>query len=441
MNIIILILANDDGFYPQCQSLWKSYMNTHPHIKSYFIKYKDELSTNVVLDNDTIYIKGKETLIPGCLDKTIKSIQFILNEQCKFDYVFRTNMSSVVNLEKLYKHVQQHSYGYAGINGNCYGTRFISGAGILMNKEVCNLLVENHECLNYNIIDDVAIGYLFNNLNIQFDTLTRIDTFEDELENVNREIIQNNYHFRCKAKSDYKNTLDIMKKIISIIYNETIVRDMYVNLAKQNLSLLMQNKYPNKNSSDICEHLITLYNYAKNCDSVFETGVRGCISSWAFLNGLNDNCRTNKKHILLNDIDECNIADLMNVAEAIEVDVQYTWKNNLELDITRTYDIVFIDTWHVYGQLKRELENFSKISNKYIIMHDTTVDEIYGETIRNSWDALLQSKTTGIPVEEINKGLWPAIEEFIEKNNDWYIKERFTNNNGLTILARKTFLV
>ena len=86
--------------------------------------------------------------------------------------------------------------------------------------------------------------------------------------------------------------------------------------------------------------------------------------------------------------------------------------NDLELDITDNVDLTFIDTWHVYGQLKRELNKFSKITNKYIIMHDTTVDEIYGETIRMGWNAEEQSIESGIPVEEINKGLWPAIEDF-----------------------------
>jgi len=49
---------------------------------------------------------------------------------------------------------------------------------------------------------------------------------------------------------------------------------------------------------------------------------------------------------------------------------------------------------------------------------------------------LAQSKLTGIPVDEINKGLIPAIEEFLIDNPSWYLKERFTNNNGLIILAK-----
>ncbi len=191
--------------------------------------------------------------------------------------------------------------------------------------------------------------------------------------------------------------------------------------------------------SDINEHLPTLCKYALDCDSVFETGVRGCVSSWAFLYGLTLNkIHVGRKRYFLNDIDECDIKELLECSKSItDIDIKYEWKNNLDLDIKENYDLTFIDTWHIYAQLKRELNKFSKNTNKYIIMHDTTVDEIYGETVRAGWDAEKQSKETGFPVEEIKKGLWPAIEEFLASNPEWYLKERFTNNNGLTVLARK----
>jgi hypothetical protein len=191
-------------------------------------------------------------------------------------------------------------------------------------------------------------------------------------------------------------------------------------------------------SGDIHEHLPTLYKYAKECDSVFETGVRGCVSSWAFLYGLVDNQNNSQKRLFLNDITKCDINELLNSANSFNnISINYEWKNNLLLELNENYDITFIDTWHVYGQLKRELDKFSKITNKYIIMHDTTVDEIYGETIRFGWDPVQQSKDSGFPIHEITKGLWSAIEEFLNNHPEWYIKERFTNNNGLTILARK----
>jgi hypothetical protein len=187
--------------------------------------------------------------------------------------------------------------------------------------------------------------------------------------------------------------------------------------------------------SDINEHLPTLSKYASECESVFETGVRGCISSWALAHGLLNN-NSDARTLFMNDIDECNIQDLLNVTKNLPIHMKYEWKNNLELQINETYDLTFIDTWHIYGQLKRELAKFSPITNKYIIMHDTTVDEWHGETLRLNWNAQYQSQLTGIPVDEINKGLWPAIQEFLEMNPNWVLHERFTNNNGLTILRR-----
>ena len=187
--------------------------------------------------------------------------------------------------------------------------------------------------------------------------------------------------------------------------------------------------------SDINEHLPTLYRYATNCESIVELGVRGCVSSWAFTYGLLHNNKPVKK-LLLNDIEPCDISELLRATKNLNINIGYNWINDLHMNIDENVDLTFIDTWHVYGQLKRELDKFSKITNKYIIMHDTTVDEIDGETIRNGWNANKQSIESGFPVNEINCGLMKAITEFLTANTNWRLKERYTNNNGLTILEK-----
>jgi len=203
----------------------------------------------------------------------------------------------------------------------------------------------------------------------------------------------------------------------------------------------ISNKYNElcQTPSDINEHLPTLYEYAKKCDSVLETGVRGCVSSYALVYGLLNN-QKEKKNILLNDIEECNINDLLHSCNKSNVNINYIWKNNLEIDIIENYDLVFIDTWHVYAQLKRELDKFSKNTNKYIIMHDTTIDGEFGETARYGDDKEQRIQQyiidTGFPREEICSGLTKAIKDFLLQNNNWRIKEIFTNNNGLTILEK-----
>ena len=120
------------------------------------------------------------------------------------------------------------------------------------------------------------------------------------------------------------------------------------------------------NPSDINEHLPTLSKYATECDSILELGVRGCISSWAFVNGLlNNNINNNKKKLFLNDIKNCNIKELLDCTSNTNLIINYKWCNDLDLDFKdETFDLVFIDTWHVYGQLKRELNKFSKITVK-----------------------------------------------------------------------------
>ena len=44
---------------------------------------------------------------------------------------------------------------------------------------------------------------------------------------------------------------------------------------------------------------------------------------------------------------------------------------------------------------------------------------------------------TGIPLSELQLGLWPAVEQFLEWNPQWELVVRRANNNGLTVLRRK----
>jgi len=188
-------------------------------------------------------------------------------------------------------------------------------------------------------------------------------------------------------------------------------------------------------SSDINEHLPTLYKYASECDSVVECGVRRCVSSWAFAYGLLNNNKS-EKHLFLNDISYCNIDEILEKTTDTNLSIRHQWVSNLILELDRNYDLIFIDTWHIYGQLKRELANLHKYANKYIIMHDTEIDKIYGESVRNKHDIELKIKHSGFPREEIECGLQKAIDEFLLENPQWKLKEVFTNNNGLTVLEK-----
>jgi hypothetical protein len=189
--------------------------------------------------------------------------------------------------------------------------------------------------------------------------------------------------------------------------------------------------------SDINGHIQTLRQYAKECTHIMECGVRTCVSSWAFLHGLVNSNNSSPKTLIGLDLDfHPNINDVNRVARSLGVEYSFYKGNDLNVEMKQT-DLLFIDTWHVYAQLKRELEKMHPFVNKYIILHDTEVDGELGESIRLGFDIPAQVKNTGFPEEEIRKGLRPAIEEFLAQHPEWYIKEQFTHNNGLTILAKK----
>lgn len=198
----------------------------------------------------------------------------------------------------------------------------------------------------------------------------------------------------------------------------------------------MEQNYKNlcNSPSDINEHLPTLYEYSKKCSHITECGVRSFVSSYAFGSGLLNN--PNAKLIQVDpQYNKFEHEKFNKICVENKITNIFHNQSDLECPLEQT-ELLFIDTWHIYGQLKRELNRWHPYVSKYIIMHDTTVDGEYGETIRCKWDAIQQSKQYNIPVHEICRGLWPAIEEFLYEHKEWKLLKRYENNNGLTILER-----
>lgn len=177
--------------------------------------------------------------------------------------------------------------------------------------------------------------------------------------------------------------------------------------------------------SDINEHIPTLIEYASECESITEMGVRAITSTWAFLGSA-------PKRLISYDMEDpshygANINLVYDVAKQYGLNFTFTKADVLKINIEET-DLLFLDTWHAYDQLKAELEKHSSKARKYIIMHDTTSYEYRDEP--------LTSENTFEGEKSSGKGLWPAITEFLQSNPEWEIHKRYTNNNGLTILKR-----
>lgn len=215
------------------------------------------------------------------------------------------------------------------------------------------------------------------------------------------------------------------------LYNEVAIWFKY----------MMARLYP----SHINEHISTLYKYALECSHITELGTHkfktvtsSGISTRAFILGLIDSTVLRPKALVGVDLKYNSEIDYIeNCCYYNNIKYHFYETNHLnEEDLEKT-DLLFIDSWHVYGHLKRELAKYHSKVRKYIILHHTTIDGIVGESIRMKYDIKKQMKESGYEYEEITRGIWEAIEEFLILHPEFYIKERFTNNNGLTIIQRQ----
>lgn len=161
--------------------------------------------------------------------------------------------------------------------------------------------------------------------------------------------------------------------------------------------------------SDIWMHLPILAGLAGECEHVTEMGVRHGVSTRALL-------WAQPRRLICYDIlrypDWEQLQDLRGRTE-----VTFNQADTRSIEIEQT-ELLFIDTFHAYEQLRVELERHSPRVSRYIAMHDTVTFGQVGE-------------------DRKEPGLWKAVEDFIAQGN-WAMMMHRAVNNGLTVLERRT---
>lgn len=158
MKVLFLIISDDSlPVYAEHRDVYRSYLPGHPNIDYAFITNDPTISTPT-LDGDTLRIPGEEGFM-RIIHKTIESIRYF--DPKKYDYIVRTNLSSVWIPERLLSALGSFPKKgvYAGPFGYYKGIEFVGGCGIIVSSDVAELLCEQSENV-YSVpeLDDVAIG-------------------------------------------------------------------------------------------------------------------------------------------------------------------------------------------------------------------------------------------------------------------------------------------
>ena len=160
--------------------------------------------------------------------------------------------------------------------------------------------------------------------------------------------------------------------------------------------------------TDIHEHLPIISELTSECNHVTELGVGWAQSTRAFL-------RHDVELHSYEFMPQPGIREFFEEAKNAGRNVTLHVDDTRKVEIAET-DLMLVDSLHIYEQVQKELELHAGKVRKYLLFHDTTLFADRGEFG--------------------GKGIWPAVQEFIDSHPEWQLVERRHNNNGLTILKR-----
>ncbi len=241
MKILFLVL---DTFSPEYQVLKKAQLNTWckdaNSMGHRVVFYRGNVNSETLLKDHTLTVKGDDT-ISNSACKLVLALEYCLENIKGYDYVYRTNLSSFVDVAMMQDFLAAPTTNlgelvYAGVIGCYHGKpisllhmlisqiprllrpsvkfrpiRFASGSGFFLALKTCRLIINNRKNIDYKLIDDVAIGKLLSLYGLYPNSLPRIDILADCNENQDGPISfpgdNHVFHFRIKGANRIKDAI------------------------------------------------------------------------------------------------------------------------------------------------------------------------------------------------------------------------------------------
>ncbi len=250
MKYIHLVLYNKDPIFDKMKEITEKYYNSFDNVTTIYYCYNNDINTEYKLEGNILYIKGGVDNFDGSngynysvdtsiLNKTIKAFEFIKKNKYIFDYVIRSNISTIVDFKLLDEELNINPVEYYS-GGDFYCNNisikvtihdiikdfnhiyYFQGTAILLSKKGFNFILNNKHVLEPTM-DDMSIGILFTSYCDYFKknkliSIGKMVSINDKIILNKSNIIKNKYTFyRNKDLNDRKLDLIRMKKIISII--------------------------------------------------------------------------------------------------------------------------------------------------------------------------------------------------------------------------------
>jgi hypothetical protein len=231
---ILVLASNNNEIYKNCRKIWKYYMNIDPTIKVFFVYGQlSEPLNDYDSESDIVFDDIPESY-PVLIKKTIEAMKHI-DSIITYDYFIRTNLSTFWNFKNLHVHLDElpknNCYsgdGPLGIPGtNVY---YLSGTDTIVTPEMIKSIITNTHLVDYNLVEDAAMGVYFHYALGAPLLPNRICFFEDINSIQEHEIIDNRIisaihdkkdHYRVKTLNNNREEIDlfIYYRLLHILYS------------------------------------------------------------------------------------------------------------------------------------------------------------------------------------------------------------------------------
>ena len=220
-KVVILVMSSSNNSYKKLEeSIKETWFNSRDNDVE-IIFYSD--NDNEINKVEYPILRGNNLILP-CNDgyfnlgiKTIMAFDWV-SKNYKYDYIYRSNLGAFINVKNLLSFLvnKPKNKFYSGIIGKCKISLdkeiiFASGSGYLLSNDVINIILDNKNKWDHNIVDDVALGELLSNLQINLDkSARRLSYCDDEIyyqigeSDVNEIVDDEIYHIRLRSNERVK---------------------------------------------------------------------------------------------------------------------------------------------------------------------------------------------------------------------------------------------
>jgi hypothetical protein len=197
---VVLIIASESTAFDSFKQIWidhwaKSFKYVG-QLRCFYL-YNDPSLSNMNRKGDDLYFPYEETYpSPGLLSKTMDSLKFLADQNISYDFILRTNLSSLFNWKAFAQFIDNNISKSKLVAGVPYNTSKMSGMCMILSRDLVQIIIEKKTQLDFNLPDDEAINRVLNEIqNVTYVELASrgIDSLDQDLSKL-QDIIHYRFH-------------------------------------------------------------------------------------------------------------------------------------------------------------------------------------------------------------------------------------------------------